>query len=207
MIDKIFAKSKENGKIKLVEHSIAVINVSVYLFKQIIKKEINFNDIGKESPKKFKQELILTAALHDIGKCSKRFQKELNKCELTDDGNYMLPKTKKNSSHFIPHNVSGWAYLYYYCKNISDIIKNNILYHHTVDPTFGKMTVLDIISDEDMVNSKDTYDEFYKFMIRYCNDKYGLDCNIDITEAYDDVYGLSLNALKKIPDIDDEELD
>ena len=25
--------------------------------------------------------------------------------------------------------------------------------------------------------------------------------------TYDDVYGLSLNALKKIPDIDDEELD
>lgn len=186
MIDKIFAKSKENGKIKLVEHSIAVINVSVYLFNQIIKKEINFNSICKENINKFYQELILTAALHDIGKCSKKFQEKLNKFELTDDGNYMLSKTKKNSSHFIPHNVSGWAYLYYYCKNISDIIKNNILYHHTVDPTFGKMTVLDIISDEDMVNSKDTYDEFYKFMIRYCNDKYGLDCNIDITEAYDD---------------------
>lgn len=186
MIDKIFAKSKENGKIKLVEHSIAVINVSVYLFNQIIKEKINFNDICKENFKKFKQELILTAALHDIGKCSKKFQEKLNKCELTDDGNYLLPKTKKNSSHFIPHNVSGWAYLYYYCKNISDIIKNNILYHHTVEPTFGKMTVLDIISDEDMVNSKYTYDEFYKFMIRYCNDKYSLDCNIDITEAYDD---------------------
>lgn len=206
MIDKIFAKSKENGKIKLVEHSIAVINVSVYLFNQIIKKEkeINFNDIGKESFDKFFQELILTAALHDIGKCSKKFQEKLNKFELTDDGNYMLPKTKKNSSHFIPHNVSGWAYLYYYCKNISDIIKNNILYHHTVDPTFGKMTVLDIISDEDMVNSKDTYDEFYKFMIRYCNDKYGLDCNIDITEAYDDdektVDGVSLYRQVKAKD-------
>ena len=118
MIDKIFAKSKENGKIKLVEHSIAVINASVYLFNQIIKEEINFNDIGKESFKKFNQELILTAALHDIGKCSKKFQEKLNKFELTDDGNYMLPKTKKNSSHFIPHNVSGWAYLYYHCKNI-----------------------------------------------------------------------------------------
>lgn len=204
MIDKIFAKSKENGKIKLVEHSIAVINVSVYLFNQIIKKEINFNSICKESSEKFKQELILTAALHDIGKCSEEFQKKLNKFELTDDGNYIMPKTKKNSSHFIPHNVSGWAYLYYYCKNISDIIKNNILYHHTVDPTFGKMTVLDIISDEDMVNSKDTYDEFYKFMIRYCNDKYGLDCNIDITEAYDDddetVDGVSLYRQVKAKD-------
>lgn len=204
MIDKIFAKSKENGKIKLVEHSIAVINVSVYLFNQIIKKKINFNDSRKENFEKFKQELILTAALHDIGKCSKRFQKELNKCELTDDGNYMLPKTKKNSSHFIPHNVSGWAYLYYYCKNISDIIKNNILYHHTVDPTFGKMTVLDIVKDDDMVNSKDNYDEFYKYIIRYCNDTYGLDCNIDITEAYDDdektVDGVSLYRQVKAKD-------
>ena len=109
MIDKIFAKSKENGKIKLVGHSIAVINVSVYLFNQIIKKEINFNEIGKESPKKFKQELILTAALHDIGKCSRKFQEKLNKFELTDDGNYIMHKTKKDSSHFIPHNVSGWV--------------------------------------------------------------------------------------------------
>lgn len=203
MINNIFAKSKENGKIKLVEHSIAVINVSVYLFNQIIKEKINFNDFRKENIKKFNQELILTAALHDIGKCSKEFQKNLNKSELTDDGNYMLPKTKKNSSHFIPHNISGWAYLYYYCKNISDIIKNNILYHHTVDPTFRKMTVLDIISDEDMVNSKDTYDEFYKYMIRYCNDTYGLDCNIDITEAYDDektVDGVSLYRQVKAND-------
>ena len=47
MINNIFAKSKENGEIKLVEHSIAVINVSIYLFNKLIKKEINFNNVGK----------------------------------------------------------------------------------------------------------------------------------------------------------------
>jgi len=184
MNNNILAKSKVNGEIRLTEHSIAVINVSAYLFKKIIKKEINFNDFRNEDIDKFYQELILTAALHDIGKCSKKFQEKLNNFNLTEDGNY-IPKTKKETKQFIPHNVSGWAYLEYYCKNISDTIKNNILYHHTVDPVFGKMTVLDIISDDDMANSKDTYDSFYNFIIRYCNDKYGLNCNIGIKGDYD----------------------
>ena len=184
MIDKIFAKSKENGKIKLVEHSIAVINVSVYLFNQIIKKEINFNDVGKENIDKFYNELILTAALHDIGKCSRKFQERLNNFNSTEDGNY-VPKSKKETNSFICHNVAGWAYLEYYYENIPDIVKNNILYHHTVNPSIGKMTVLDIVSDDDMKDSKDNYDEFYNYIIQYCNNKYNLINKIKFKDSYD----------------------
>lgn len=191
MIDKIFAKSKENGKIKLVEHSIAVINVSVYLFNQIIKKEINFNEFRKENISKFYQELILTAALHDIGKCSGKFQEKLNNFNLTEDGNY-IPKSKKKASNFIPHNVSGWAYLEYYCENIPDIVKNNILYHHTINPAIGKMTVLDIVSDDDMKNSKDNYDDFYNYIIQYCNKIFKINFKATIKDSY--------NNIDKMPD-------
>ena len=191
MIDKIFAKSKENGKIKLVEHSIAVINVSVYLFNQIIKKEINFNEFRKENISKFYQELILTAALHDIGKCSGKFQEKLNNFNLTEDGNY-IPKSKKKASNFIPHNVSGWAYLEYYCENIPDIVKNNILYHHTINPVIGKMTVLDIVSDDDMKNSKDNYDDFYNYIIQYCNKIFKINFKATIKDSY--------NNIDKMPD-------
>ena len=191
MIDKIFAKSKENGKIKLVEHSIAVINVSVYLFNQIIKKEINFNEFRKENISKFYQELILTAALHDIGKCSGKFQEKLNNFNLTEDGNY-IPKSKKKASNFIPHNVSGWAYLEYYCENIPDIVKNNILYHHTINPAIGKMTVLDIVSDDDMKNSKDNYDDFYNYIIQYCNKIFKINFKVTIKDSY--------NNIDKMPD-------
>ena len=186
MIDKIFAKSKENGKIKLVEHSIAVINVSVYLFNQIIKKEINFNEFRKENISKFYQELILTAALHDIGKCSGKFQEKLNNFNLTEDGNY-IPKSKKKASNFIPHNVSGWAYLEYYCENIPDIVKNNILYHHTINPAIGKMTVLDMVSDDDMKNSKDNYDDFYNYIIQYCNKIFKINFKATIKDSYNNI--------------------
>lgn len=103
-------------KIGLFEHTIAVINLSDFLLHKLISQTIKEKDF-----KEIRKLLMLSAAYHDIGKCSLKMQNYL----------HGATKGKKHEEFFQRHNILSFAYTDYFL-NIDDIVKMNVLHHHTI---------------------------------------------------------------------------
>ncbi len=190
----LFAKSDDDTT--LYQHSEGVTRIADYLFKRLIRKDISWND-DNDSTDDFYKEVITAAALHDIGKCSKRFQeyirgKKSKKTETTQDGLIISngdndkKKNDKDKVNFVHHNVLAWAYLNKYRK-ISSIVKTNILYHHVViKPLWNEVTWKSIMAIEKKNDKNlDAFNEFYNYMVSYCADTYGVTINKEICENKD----------------------
>lgn len=189
----LFAKSDDDTT--LYQHSEGVTRITDYLFKRLIRKDISWND-DNDSTDDFYKEVITAAALHDIGKCSKRFQeyirgKKSKKTETTQDGliisNGDNDKKKNDEVNFVHHNVLAWAYLNKYRK-ISSIVKTNILYHHVViKPLWNEATWKSIMAIEEKNDKNlDAFNEFYDYMVSYCADTYGVTINKEFCKNKDD---------------------
>lgn len=189
----LFAKSDDDTT--LYQHSEGVTRITDYLFKRLIRKDISWND-DNDSTDDFYKEVITAAALHDIGKCSKRFQeyirgKKNKKTETTQDGliisNGDNDKKKNDKVNFVHHNVLAWAYLNKYRK-ISSIVKTNILYHHVViKPLWNEATWKSIMAIEEKNDKNlDAFNEFYDYMVSYCADTYGVTINKEFCKNKDD---------------------
>jgi len=131
---KIIAKS---SGILLTTHSKSVAEASL----KVLKKTIH------EPDERMVEITVLSAKLHDIGKCNEIFQKLLS------------GKIKKSKNKFT-HNEIGWAFLFRYLKLNSDKLEyvlNNVYWHHGISNTMGgnnHFEILDSITDNDIETMK-----------------------------------------------------
>lgn len=133
-MEKIFAKS--DNKTLLTDHCRNVKNVSnkiVNLLPNVIKDNEKWLNV-----------INLSSLLHDIGKSTTEFQKNLKK------------GIEGYSKNKFRHNEVGWAFCYRYLNVPTDIltpILYNVYWHHGISnqlSKYGVSEILDSIDEEDV---------------------------------------------------------
>lgn len=148
---------------RLIDHTKMVINLGMQL------AELEYNNKYNPYDDKFKEHLLLTLALHDIGKIVGDFQRFLQ--QATEK----RPKYPK-----YPHKVYSWAFASQKINGLdrcqTSCIKSAILYHHAaIDKKkidgIDSNDVISIMKDGDV----DNMIEFYKAISDYCVQTFGID--------------------------------
>ena len=175
MINNLLAKSKVNGGSTLMDHTVAVVNLSNFVLEKIINCEILENSGVKYDD--IKKNVIMSGMFHDIGKCFHEIQNKLNgrgsKSMMTDDGlEFVGKKPKKNEKEDITHNLFSWAYL---MQNISvdDSVLSGVLNHHVVYDHLLEYTAIKLNSIIEESDS-DVFEEFTDIMSKYVADRFGV---------------------------------
>lgn len=130
-------KNKAKPNKGIVEHTQEVLRIGMLLGKKVEFK----NEFEKQ---KFINELASVVILHDIGKCTKKFQKYLEQKSKGEEG--QIPTYK--------HNLVSWYYInhYLHLKNENmnrDNIESNVLYHHffQLEDKYAKVIDKQILND------------------------------------------------------------
>lgn len=172
MIKNLLAKSKENGSISLIDHSIAVTNFIDFIFKRIINQDAKWSDEFGYSMKDLYDDAISAGAFHDIGKCTKSIQDYLSKpitkgyYQPSED---LEPIHRKQKS--TTHNVYGWAYLNGF-TNAKTWVNSSALFHHVVYDYITEKTTKNIVGE--MLNDIDTFNMFFDYMSGYIKEKFNV---------------------------------
>ena len=117
------AKSKETFDSNLLIHTKMVINLGLYLGKQVYKNVLD-DTIWTEDM--FIKKLSLALALHDIGKCTLLTQDYYKNTKKYEKKFYMAPT----------HNVFSWAFIKSYLglnDKIDTPITKGVLHHHVLN--------------------------------------------------------------------------
>lgn len=155
----LYAKSKDN--ILLTDHSVNVKNVALDIFNllpETIRKDYRLADVVK-----------ISALLHDIGKSTKEFQKNLKK------------GIEGHSKNKFRHNEIGWAFCYRFLNvslDILDAILHNIYWHHGISNKMGDHGVNDILNSIDI----DDIQTMKSFVIEVLGQNYLLENERDLDE-------------------------
>lgn len=185
MVEKFLAKSIMNGGSSLIDHSKAVTNFAMFVFENVIDKEITeTTNINYDS---IKNDIIMAAALHDIGKCYSEVQDYL-KCPRERKGMYSasddgLEAIRKNKT--ITHNVLSWAYLSQHIKR-NDAVLSAILNHHVVYEYLSDYSATGINALIEEKGDLKSFDEFFSIMSEYVKETF--DLNIEKIESDDNRY-------------------
>lgn len=134
-VNEIFAKSKENGGMTLLEH----------LKKCAISCYVNAINIG--TTEKVAQLAFISGLFHDLGKCKKSFQEYLN------DGKY--EEHAETSAYLFEKLICIEEILSTFNIEDKEIIVRSILYHHPIDNQYNRSYELKVpIQDEDIKAAK-----------------------------------------------------
>lgn len=172
ILNDVLAKSKKYGEIKLIDHTKAVISVAYHVLLQFLKEDVNW-DVNNITNDELIEYVISSAALHDIGKCSKSFQRFCESdgksrkrpfCDETEDGLESL-----KDKNIITHNILSWAYaltktnLYKTPWVLSSILYHHVVYGHLCDVT-ARNAMIDL--DDDEIKLFDTFlEEINSFIL------------------------------------------
>lgn len=185
MVEEFLAKSKMNGGVSLINHSKAVTNFATFVFDNIISHDVvDKTDIDYEELKK---NVVIAAALHDIGKCYSEVQ-ECLKWPKPKRGYYIAsddeiePIKKKETK---THNVLSWAYLKQHMPK-NDAVLSAILNHHVVYDYLSELSATSINADIIENGDLSAFDEFFNIMSNYIKEVY--DYTIDKKESDDNCY-------------------
>lgn len=164
----LLAKSIKNGGTTLVEHSINTANIASYLCDFLNTKET------------IKNITIITALLHDIGKCVKPFQDYISSLdEEVEDVEGIVAEESAIINY--PHNIIGYAFLsmidldfvdMYDIDKDKDFISNSIIFHHLIDGKYkGKtLEVIDSLSEDDI----NTMYDFIENIVKIADSKFSI---------------------------------
>lgn len=164
--EKILAKSTGQS---LIEHSTLVSRIAVEIAKNSLLSE----------DEELLESIRLGGLLHDIGKCTKFFQKKINKD---------LDELNIESGLKYRHNEIGWAFLSRYLtlpKRQLSIILDSVYWHHGISNKLNGYNDTDVIIDEldvetmvsyltDIIDSENIGEKAYKpkkAPIFYTNDE------------------------------------
>lgn len=162
-MSKILAKSGVD--VSLVEHSIGVQKTSLKIFGLLGENVI--------TNQKWNEVIRVSSLLHDIGKCTTQFQKNLKK-----------GTESFSSKNKYRHNEIGWAFCYRYLNVSLDIltpILYNIYWHHGISNKMNNDSVRDIlnsISENDINTMKSV-------LVDLLGESFLLDRERDIDELND----------------------
>ena len=160
-IEKILSKSTDSLNRYLVNHTKMVANFGVQVGLSIYHDEDRFNN--------FQSMLAMSLALHDIGKCSKTFQKFIskksNKPKLSDDG----IEDDIDVEKYTTHNVYSWAY---FISRLDkgfmtkyEAISSSLLFHHIVYRDYSGNKSNEILSNIKL--DLETFDSFFEYITDY----------------------------------------
>lgn len=183
MVENYLAKSMMNGGGTLIDHSKAVTNFSVFVFKRLINRDIvGMLDIEYDDILKC---IVTASAMHDIGKCFCEVQKNLRKPKkglyfASDDE--MEPIKKKETK---THNVIGWAYLMQHMAK-NNAVLSAILNHHVVYDYLSDYSATNLNALIEESGDSQAFDEFFDIMSDYAENEFG--CTIEKNESDDNCY-------------------
>ena len=165
-IEEIISKTNENGNTSLLDHTKMVINMAVSTAKN------NIVDLSDRLLKK----IAVSAAIHDLGKCSTSFQNFIKRQNEEDSEGLEEVQDKQN---FYYHNTLSWAFAYACTYGLSNKanypLRSAVLYHHTVRDN-GDLTADQIIADLLKADRTgyDTMVDVYNELIAYIDDRFSL---------------------------------
>lgn len=167
-LTKLLAKSIKNGGTTLIEHSTNTANIASYLCDFLNTKET------------IKNITIITALLHDIGKCVKPFQDYILSLDKEVEDVEGIVAEESTIINY-PHNIIGYAFLsmidldfvdMHDIDNDKDFISNSIIFHHLIDGKYKEKTleVIDSLSKDDM----NTMYDFIENVVKIADSKFSI---------------------------------
>lgn len=167
-LTKLLAKSIKNGGTTLIEHSTNTANIASYLCDFLNTKET------------IKNITIITALLHDIGKCVKPFQDYILSLDKEVEDVEGIVAEESTIINY-PHNIIGYVFLsmidldfvdMHDIDNDKDFISNSIIFHHLIDGKYKEKTleVIDSLSKDDM----NTMYDFIENVIKIADSKFSI---------------------------------
>lgn len=194
----IIGKNNSNGRVSLLDHTKEVLNMAMCI------ADGYFNECKPDL-------LTLAVILHDIGKCSTKFQKHIKSGKEMGVDNLELYRDKYHK-----HNIISWAFAYSCVGGMRRKeyrpVYTSVLYHHVVAcDDQEKTTALKVITDL-IANDREAYDKmcsFYKDMLGYADRTFGLtmssEVNLSLIDGVDNFNGehTKLSDIPLHPEVSD----